>query len=74
MSQENQKAEQTEVLQLKADIYDLHKNYQQQLQQQSQILQVIVGKLGFDGEVSIDDVIAKIAELMPESEEEITEE
>lgn len=62
--------EQNEVLQLKAEMYDLHKNYQQQIQQQSQMLQVIVNKLGFEGEVTIDQVLGKIDELLKEEEQE----
>ena len=64
----SEQKESNELVELKAEMYDLHKSYQQQLQQQSQILSTIVNKLGFDGEVSIDDVLGKIAELMPEED------
>lgn len=68
----NQKEnEQSEVLQLKAEMYDLHKNYHQQIQEQQQLLQLILNKLGFEGNVKIDDVLNKIETLQKQTEESV---
>lgn len=62
MSEQNQA---NEILQLKAELYDAHKS----ITQQSQILSTIVQKLGIDGDVTVESIFAKIAELTEQPED-----